>query len=467
MAEAADVSWHSCMLLCTFRGALPPLLGRPPHGATEGAKHSHPHLVAWRKVLVGWQGVTKSTSLDGVAGGVKLFDVEVYGNCPFPLPATTFHSLPAPFPAMIRRLSELVTRILQFRSAEPSHLLDDGVTTPDNGDSAAVPAAGAGASLPSSKRRRTDGFAVSGLTSRQHSGSAPPLCLRPDDAVSMYKVCYLYSKKRLAASPVVALLHMRVPRAARVYQSETGAPVDLSLPSPLPEGMKLACSKALVLEAKFLGDTDTAVSQALDEYEAGQLILVPQFWLHQPEGSRPLLTMYEVGEVSVAEDAGTPGKNGCVAGIHGFGTEMEAFQLALQACANLPAATEQPPAFMMALSKAYAGGAEPTVEPWYRWNTVAAPAGFDKQATGDGDEHKEEQEREEAVDTASRCFCCQALGAELKLASCGHGAVCKPCGDALFGSPCPVCAHLVKRTSAWNPDGISLSSVFANWGSGT
>lgn len=254
-----------------------------------------------------------------------------------------------------------------------------------------------------------------------------PLQLWPWTPVDVYKVVYACNSVSGHVLPVSVLLTLRLRvETAGVYESETGAVVNPR--DGLQPATKYAVNEALLLDARFIGDTCGAVRKAEDGYRDGKVRLVSQWYLHQNTDVRRVtgLKYYEVGEVHREPRTGRAGANGCVQGIHAYGSEAAALTHALRACKTQPSG-------LSAVSKRVTDHEE-CVEHMRYFNTVRTPEDVFSPPPND-----------------TPCIQCGsgfAHGAvRNKIFHCGHGPVCDGCADR--HKRCPTCRIFAKRIGAF------------------
>lgn len=264
-------------------------------------------------------------------------------------------------------------------------------------------------------------------------GAGPSTPLAPTK--DLYKVVYLRKKgmeNTFSVSNTVALLTLRASVGlTRFFHPDTGRQlVDME---EVDRQKHITLDSAMVVSVRFVADTVSGITGAVDGYKSGEWELQSQLAVHNQ-----LTFKYEIGVPVGAKDAGTQGLNGCCKGIHAFTTQVAAMQYAV-AMAVTSTRTEDKPRQQtntypstnhLVLSQADIVTTDVTgadlnddrIIPWWPFGREFTPT--------------------------EKCPCCSVLlqhSRGWRLMDCGH-VVCKYCkGRVAEAKQCPLCELRVNR----------------------
>jgi hypothetical protein len=195
----------------------------------------------------------------------------------------------------------------------------------------------------------------------------------------------------------------------------------------LQKHAQYALDEGLVVAARFLDMNWRAAQACADEYRTGNKVLVPQMCVHNTD--LPMM-VYEVGNVVRVPDAGEPGLNECVRGIHVHITESDALQHARSMSLAL---NEDETTSILAQTPIPAIHDEPMGPlKWFAWNCRPTPWNDDKDTT---------------------CLSCMVpmnySSKRYAVMDCGHGYMCAQCAHVASETMvCPDCSMKALRISA-------------------
>jgi hypothetical protein len=195
----------------------------------------------------------------------------------------------------------------------------------------------------------------------------------------------------------------------------------------LSPNAQYAIDEGFVTCARFIDQQVSKANSCAEAYRKGDVVLIPQIVAHNVGGIPPM--KYEVGALVCVPEAGSPGLNGCVKGIHVHMDEQSAVNHAQQMSVQRPEADVNSKNILPQVI-------EVKEEPWSRlhwkrWNpsTTSWP-------------------RE---DTLTACVAClrELGGRRFVSMSCGHGFYCNACAELQREAmTCVVCEADAVRISA-------------------
>jgi hypothetical protein len=196
--------------------------------------------------------------------------------------------------------------------------------------------------------------------------------------------------------------------------------------SRLTSQRQYAVDEALVTAVKFVNPNAMAAQDCANQYQYGEVQLVPQFCVHNP--TRPFMK-YEVGCVARESQAGVMGSNGCIKGIHVHMTEEAALRHAKSMCV-LPEDLHQRSVLNWSIVPVWDEPAGYKLE-WKRWNCRPNPW---------------------QNNAETKCLACTKPMNEsvvrYAVMDCGHGYMCGQCASvAKENMQCPECSIRALRIS--------------------
>lgn len=266
----------------------------------------------------------------------------------------------------------------------------------------------------------------------------PPRIERPLPSYQeFYKVVYIADTndilERAGSSPhqwlpvqsTVAVLTLRTRMGVTSIFNDAGRRTPSS---DLVDHAQYALDEALVVTARFMDLDARKAQECARQYQTGRRCLVPQMCVHNQDLA---MMTYEVGCVVRVPDAGQPGLNQCVRGVHVHINEQDALEHARAMGLQLD---ESSGSTVLALEvvPVYDG---PLGElKWFRWNCRPTPWNDNKD---------------------TRCLSCMRLmnasGLKYAVMDCGHGYLCSQCVSAARELMiCPQCSINASRISAYS-----------------
>lgn len=253
-----------------------------------------------------------------------------------------------------------------------------------------------------------------------------------------FKVVYVARAHDLAALsaetflPVKSTVCVLVLRTrvgiTRVFDNDTG---QLVSPNSLGERTQYALDEALVVAAKFLDRDGFAARTTARQYQNGEDCLVPQLCVHNRDLA---MLRYEVGSVVHVSDAGRPGLNGCVTGVHVHLLERDAMVHA-QSMSLQNYETEAATSSVLAREPVVVYDKDVRLK-WFQWHHRPTPWEDDE---------------------STQCLSCvrpmNGSGPKYAVMGCGHGYLCQFCARTAQAGEhqCPECSIGASRATvcAW------------------
>lgn len=239
----------------------------------------------------------------------------------------------------------------------------------------------------------------------------------------------------IASTVAILTLQARVGRTNVYRNVEGGARPSKKRHKPLfalrdlHQAAQFVLDEALVTSAVFVHSRERDASDTARQYERGTAKLVPQFCVHNND---VLPVTYEVGCVMREPNAGLPGKNGCLQGLHVHRTLDAALEHAKLMSCQPETEANAGALYRPALVSVFES---PLRFVWKQWNGRPTPW-----CDADAD--------------AVACLACGlSIGATSKkyrFMDCGHGFMCGTCaGIAREDMVCPECALRATRISGF------------------
>jgi hypothetical protein len=225
-----------------------------------------------------------------------------------------------------------------------------------------------------------------------------------------FKVVYCRPTKdysHVMSTVCILCIRMRV-GATHVYHSSMSmSPSGVLAVCDLSKDAQYALNEGFVTCARFIDIDVEQANRCAEEYKKGNVVLIPQIVAHNI-GIPPM--KYEVGALVGVTEAGEPGLNGCVKGIHVHMDEQAAVDHAVQMSVQNIQNGDAP--LTTILSKRLEVKDEPWSRlQWKRWNPSKT--------------------RWPVEDTTTTCAACarELGGRRFVSMTCGHGLFCGECAD--------------------------------------